>query len=99
MPGISIWGAWTFYGECRGADEGAVPVTDHAAMVGELKTLKPCPFCGNAAPAIVPVGKLGEVVYCVACGASGPESLPARLRDPALRSASELWNARRSGIP
>ena len=45
-------------------------------MLAKLKKLKPCPFCGNAAPEVVITHSEGcslarYKVFCFLCGASG----------------------------
>jgi Lar family restriction alleviation protein len=52
--------------------------------------LMPCPFCGNAAPAVVTVPdqlELAFVGHCEKCDAFGPGDT-----DPGC--AVELWNSR-----
>ena len=60
----------------------------------KLKTikLKPCPFCGNAAPEVVIThsegcGDVRYKVFCFSCGASGTVTL-------STEEAAYSWNRR-----
>jgi Lar family restriction alleviation protein len=59
-------------------------------------TIKPCPFCGDADPAIDETGPDVWAVCCNGCGAIGPGQDDDGSATVGMK-AIELWNRRPSG--